>query len=62
MDEDTPMAEGAPGSDAKVQAGKKGKKGGKKEKNKAVTGNEAADAAANILVPRRPARMEELGE
>ncbi|KAJ9122866.1 hypothetical protein QFC24_003904 [Naganishia onofrii] len=62
LDEDTPMAEGAPGSDAKIQAGKKGKKSGKKEKNKAVTSNEAADAAANILVPRRPARMEELEE
>ncbi|KAJ9103294.1 hypothetical protein QFC21_002717 [Naganishia friedmannii] len=61
LDEDTPTAEG-PGSDAKVQAGKKGKKGGKKEKNKVMPGNDAADAAGNILIPRRPARMEELGK
>ncbi|KAJ9119047.1 hypothetical protein QFC22_003538 [Naganishia vaughanmartiniae] len=61
LDEDTPMTEG-PASDAKVQAGKKGKKGGKKEKVKAMAGNEAADATGNILIPRRPARMEELEE
>lgn len=55
LDEDTFVPE------AEVEAGKKGKKAGKKEKGRNAVASTSTEGMGNILVPRRPARIEELG-
>jgi tRNA (adenine-N(1)-)-methyltransferase non-catalytic subunit len=59
LDEATPVPEG---DKTQVESGKKGKKAGKKEKGRNAVASTSTEGAGNILVPRRPARIEELGE
>lgn len=60
LDEDTPAAEGEANTADKDS--KKGKKVGKKDKGKNVAASSSSEGAGNILVPQRPAKIEELGE
>jgi hypothetical protein len=60
LDEDTPAAEGDANTTDKDP--RKGKKAGKKEKGKTPAASGSAEGAGNILVPQRPAKIEELGE
>lgn len=60
LDEATPVPESE--KTEAENAGKKGKKAGKKEKGRNAVASTSTEGAGNILVPRRPARIEELGE
>ena len=60
LDEDTPAAEGEANLTDKDP--RKGKKAGKKEKGKNPAAGSSTEGAGNILVPQRPARIEELGK